>query len=323
MKNNLPSYVSMCLCGSRLWIKIFTLSVILVSCNNTHLLKEIKKLDHYPSASGIEYFNKQFFVIGDDANDLLVLDSNFNIADSISIYSFPKKRIPKTIKPDLESILLTRDGKLLLLGSGSLSPYRNVCWLIDPITKEKDSTPLDTFYQRLKYNGITEINIEGATSIPGSIILSNRGHKAYRRNYLVFTNSHFWNNQQEAPIDLILIGSNPDTAEFNGISGISYAPKSDRLIMTVSTENTSSAYDDGTIGKSYLWIVNSISSKKRWKSINPNQVIDLNAVDARFKGQKIESVCVVKETKHFLHLVLAADNDDGSSTLFKVLVEKN
>ncbi|MND05646.1 hypothetical protein D3C83_265740 [compost metagenome] len=51
-------------------------------------------------------------------------------------------------------------------------------------------------------------------------------------------------------------------------------------------------------------------------------IIDLEEVDARFKGQKIESVCILKETKDFLHLALAADNDDGSSTLFRLVVEK-
>lgn len=33
-----------------------------------------KKLDHYSSASGIEYFRNHYYVIGDDANNLLILD---------------------------------------------------------------------------------------------------------------------------------------------------------------------------------------------------------------------------------------------------------
>ena len=117
------------------------------------------------------------------------------------------------------------------------------------------------------------------------------------------------------------MGSNSDTSVFNGVSGLSYAPKTDKLIMTVSTEDTRSVYEDGAIGKSYIWIVNSITSKRNWKSINPNIIIELDSIDPRFKSQKIESVCVLKETKHFLHLLLAADNDNGSSTLFKLLVE--
>ncbi len=120
----------------------------------------------------------------------------------------------------------------------------------------------------------------------------------------------------------IRIGANADTSTFNGVSGLAYAAKGDRLLLSVSTEDTRSAYEDGAIGKSYLWIVDNISSKRGWKAINPNVVIDLEDIDQRFKGYKIESVCVTKEDKNFIHLVLAADDDKGSSTLFRVIIKK-
>ncbi|OSZ80083.1 hypothetical protein CAP36_02125 [Chitinophagaceae bacterium IBVUCB2] len=286
-------------------------------------MQEIKLLADYPSASGIEYSNKQYYIIGDDANNLLILDSNLNSIDSLSLYSFAEKRISKKIKADLEAILFTRKNKLLLIGSGSLSPYRNIAWLIDPLTKQKDTTRLDTFYQRLQLYGIKEINIEGACSIPGSIIISNRGSKGFPKNHLVFTSNSFWEKQELSPVTSIMIGTNTDSTVFNGVSGMAYASKSDQLILTVSTEDTRNNIDDGAIGKSYLWLIKSISSKKNWKAINPNRVIDLEKIDPRFKGQKIESVCITKETKNFLYLTLVADNDNGSSTLFKVVVEKD
>ena len=292
-----------------------------ISCGSNNLLKEVKKID-YPSASGIEYFNNQFYIIGDDANDLLVLDSNFNTIDSIHLYSFTEKRIPKPVKADLEAITTTKDNKLLLLGSGSLSPNRNTGWLIDPVTKQKESIRLDTFYQRLILNEIKEINIEGACAIPGSIILSNRGSKGYAKNQLILTSENFWEDQVNAPITIILTGTATDSTKFNGISGLAYAKKSDRLLLTVSTEDTHNNMDDGTIGKSYLWIVKNISSKKNWKALNPDQTIDLESIDPRFKGEKIESVCITKETKNFLHLVMVADNDNGSSSFLKLIIEK-
>jgi len=286
------------------------------------MLKEIIKLEHFPSVSGIEYANNRYYVIGDDANDLLILDSNFVPVDSIKLYSFPEKRIPKALKPDLEGITITKDKKLLLVGSGALSPTRNIAWLIDPVTHQKDSIRLDTFYQRLKANGITEMNIEGITAIPGYILLTNRGSKGYPKNQLIFARDHFWTDQANSPVTILLAGSSTDSSLFNGISGLAYSKKSDRLIQTVSTEDTRNNMDDGAIGKSYIWIIENISSKKNWKAINPDQVIDLEATDPRFKGQKIESVCITKETRNFLHLVLAADNDDGSSSLFKLIIEK-
>ena len=128
---------------------IITLTISSISCGSNHMLKEIKKIDHYPSASGIEYFNNNFYVIGDDATELLILGNNLHPIDSIQLYSFSEKRIPKPVKADLEAIIITTNNKLLLVGSGSLSPYRNTAWMIDPVTKQKDSIRLDTFYNRL------------------------------------------------------------------------------------------------------------------------------------------------------------------------------
>ncbi|HEX5654739.1 MAG TPA: hypothetical protein VFX58_16795 [Chitinophagaceae bacterium] len=304
----------------------FLVLFIAASCRNNHLLKETLTLGNYPSASAIEYYRQQFYIMGDDARYLLILDSSLAVLDSITLYEIAEKRISKDRKPDLESMTILRQKntvRLLLMGSGSLEPHRNLAWLIDPATKRRDSIRLDTFYHRLRQQGLDEVNIEGSCSIPGSLILSNRGHKGYRKNFLVFTHPSFYSNQSHVFLNLVRIGSNTDTTVFNGVSGLAYSPKSDRLVLTVSTEETRSVYDDGAIGKSYVWIVNNISSKQRWKSINPNQVIDLEELDAGFKGQKIESACVVKETKHFLQLALAADNDDGSSTLFVVWIEKS
>jgi hypothetical protein len=91
--------------------------------------------------------------------------------------------------------------------------------------------------------------------------------------------------------------------------------------MTVSTEDTRNAYDDGTIGKSYLWIIDNISAKLVPGTITPDRILDLEAIDSRFKSQKIESATVIEEAKDFVRLVLVADNDDGSSTVFKMNVK--
>jgi hypothetical protein len=308
--------------------RLLIISIIsfFASCSHKKLLTEVKQLPYYPSASGIEHYNNKFYIIGDDANQLLITDSSFNSIDSIPLYFFTEKRIPKAVKADLEAMTIVLDSqqsKLLLLGSGSLAPYRNTGWLIDPVTKHADSIRLDTFYQRLKNHGLDELNIEGVCSIPGNIVFSNRGNKNYPKNFLAITKKEFWENQSEAPVTLIRIGVNTDTTVFNGVSGITYAEKSDQLILTVSTEDTRNNIDDGAIGKSYLWIVNDFSTKKKWKAINPNKIIDLEEKDPQFKGQKIESVCVVSNSNDELQLVLAVDNDNGSSTFFRIVLPKD
>ncbi|HMU46346.1 MAG TPA: hypothetical protein PKC72_08265 [Chitinophagaceae bacterium] len=305
--------------------RLLAIILIFTSCGsgNGNVLKEVKKIDHYPSASGIEYFNNKHYVIGDDANYILILDSNMKVKDSIVLFASLEKRLPKSVKPDLESMTMLPDSNLLLLGSGSLAPFRNRAWIVDLASERVDSIRLDTFYSRLSINGLKELNIEGLCRIPGYFLISNRGNKSFRKNHLILVDKSFWKEQSTTPVTLIRVGNNADSSLFSGISGLTYSEKSDKLLLTVSTENTMNNIDDGEIGKSYLWIIDDISSKKKWAAINPNRIIDLEKIDTRFKGQKIESVCITEETKHFLHLVLAADNDDGSSTLFKIIVEKD
>ena len=93
--------------------------------------------------------------------------------------------------------------------------------------------------------------------------------------------------------------------------------------MTVSTEDTRNSYEDGTIGKSYLWIINNISNKLDSKTLSPDKIIDLEKTDPHFKNQKIESATVISETNRLIKLVLVADNDDGSSTIFKMSITKD
>ena len=299
-------------------------ALLVSSCSHNNFLTDIVKINHYPSASGIEYFNNWLYVIGDDAKNLLILDSNLNAIDSITLYTYTGPRIPKDIKADLESagiINYNKKSMLLLLGSGS-SPLRNTGWLIEPLTRQKDSIRLDTFYSLLQSKGLDVINMEGFCSLPGKLILANRGNKAWPHNFLVVTNDHFWENESHAPAHIIRLGAHSDSSSFQGVSGLAYAARSDRLILSVSTEDTRSSVEDGAIGKSYLWIIDNISSKLRGEGINPNKIIDLEEIDSRFKGQKIESVCVTKESKDFINLVLAADNDNGSSVFFKVIIKK-
>ena len=295
---------------------------LVVSCKNeTTRLTEIKILNDYPSASGVEYFRKKIYIIGDDANNLLILDSNLNVTDSIQLYSFPEKRIPKTVKADLESMTIGPNGLLLLLGSGSFVPYRNGGWLIDPKTKQKDSIRFSNLYSLITaFTGIKEINVEGAAYIPGYLVLVNRGNKNHPQNHLLFIRQKYPDPQIQA-IHSSLIGYS-DSTTFKGVSGLVYSAKSDMLICTVSTEDTRNSMDDGAIGKSYLWIVKNFSAKKKWRAINPDKIIDLDNTDSRFKGQKIESVCILKETRKNLSLLLAADNDNGSSTIFRLTVSK-
>lgn len=302
----------------------FTFSIFL-SCTADFTFKHTKTLNEYPSGSGISYFNHHIYLIGDDVNYLLITDTAFNITDSVKLFDSIQQRISKDLKPDLEAatvVSVNRSPQILLVGSGSLSPYRNSGWLLDPFTKEKVQLDLNSFYKRLKSERIDALNIEGLTAIPAGIILSSRGNKSFPANYLIFTANEFWNKQDSASIKICKVGTNSDTASFQGVSGLEYSKISDQLLLTVSTENTYNSVDDGTIGKSYLWIINNISAKKNMIAINPARVIDLEELDGRFKGHKIESVCIISENKKEMKLALVADDDKGASILFTITLKR-
>ena len=301
-------------------------SSIVFSCNQTEMNStvQIKKLD-YPSASSVEYFNDKLYVMGDDATNLLVLDTNFKIIDSIHMTSYPGKRIPKEIKPDLEASTLYIHGyNEILLFFGSLSTHqRNHCVWYDFKKKTIDSTSLDHLNSKIKALGIEQVNIEGICIVNDELLMANRGNKSYPKNFLLISRKDLWKTDTSYDVRPIPVITQEDTSFFAGISGLHYSEKSDQLIMSVSTEDTRSVHEDGTIGKSYLWIIENISSKLNSMSISPDKIIDLETIDPRFKDQKIEEAAVIEETKDFMRLVLVADNDDGSSTIFKMSLKKN
>lgn len=310
--------------GVRLFIVVF-LVLTAAGCRNPATVEKVFRLQSYASGSGMACFEGRLYLMGDDMSYLLIADTAFHSRDSIQLIDSAKSRIPKNIKPDIEAVSLLRINKtpsLLLLGSGSLDPHRNRGWLISLATKERKLLHLDTFYKRVARSGVKEINVEGATAIPGGILLAHRGNKSSPRNFLIFTSYGFWDSQTTADIRLMKLGANTDTASFSGVSGLEYSSKSDCLLLTVSTENTYSTRSDGAIGKSYLWLINNFSSKRRWTAINPDRIIDLEEMDARLKGNKIESVCIVSESKSEYELVVVADNDNGTSILFKIKLRK-
>ena len=303
----------------------FSTLLFFASCSPDFVFNKIQILKDYPSGSGLIYLNDKIYLIGDDAGYLLIVDTAFHAIDSIKLFKSEQRRIPKELKQDLESATIAsvnRSQKILLVGSGSLSPYRNYGWLIDPSTKEKTEVDLKPFYTRIKKEGIDALNIEGVTAIPGGIVLASRGNRSFPANYLIFTSNEFWNNSYSASIKIIKAGINADTASFSGISGLEYSKLSDQLLLTVSTENTSSSTQDGAIGKSYLWIINNISAKKNMIAVNPNKIIDLEELDVRFKGHKIESACILFENNKKMQLVLVSDDDNGTSVLFKITLKK-
>jgi hypothetical protein len=282
-------------------------------------LQEFKELADFPSGSGIEYYNEKLYVVGDDAKDILVLDSKWRKETSIPLFDSADLRIPKKIKADLETtavIEINKIPRLLLLGSGS-TLNRNRAILVNLDDHLKEELDITGFYNHIK-DDLGQVNIESSAVVLGQLIMGNRGNNSSPENTIIVADIDFWRHPDKAKWSKVLFSLPKKTDKFLGLSGMAYSRKNDWLICTMTTEDTSNSYDDGTIGDSYLAIVENASRKIGRKKMNVNQLINLSEENEAFKGYKLECATIASEKEGRLKMHLVADNDTGKSFLFRV-----
>jgi hypothetical protein len=299
---------------------ICALAVILIAsiskesaAQKIRLLKKTH-LANYPSASSLEFYKDKLYVIGDDAPSIWILDKNHSFLDSVVLFPSKEKRIDWTIKADLESstIITINDKNYVVAFSSFSTPARNKIIFLSLDGPEKKLKQVET---TLETTTVQELNIEGAASIGHQLILSNRANTTHKNNSLLLTTIDTTSiDKNYVAITLYL----PKTKKVTAISGISYLKEKDMLLFTASTENTPNAYTDGEIGSSYIGYVKNISKKLTGSSIKAGKLISISKYLGEKNAQKIESITVekIKGKKAVIHL--AADNDNGESTLFKM-----
>src|SRR5215203_5467213 len=76
------------------------LTALINSCNggnsNLELIKA-KHLSNFPSASTIEYNDGKIYLLGDDASYLLILDTAYNLLDTVQYMPDTSQRISKHV----------------------------------------------------------------------------------------------------------------------------------------------------------------------------------------------------------------------------------
>lgn len=284
-------------------------------------------LTDFPSGSSINYYEGNLYLIGDDANNLLVLDNNYKEIKSIALFDYPEKRIPKAQKADFETstiIVLNEVACLLVLGSASTEERKRV-WLIPFLDSIPDINQVlqpvfytGKFFTYLQSKGINEVNVEGATIIGDYLVLSNRGNLTNPHNHLVFTKKDFLHTKGEPSFSISKLVLPVHTEGFAGVSELCYVESKDLLLLTLSSEATVNSYDDGTIGNSYIgWLCN-ISDKIQQPDLVLDKMLCLPVSDKEFENEKIEGICVESVNTNELIIHLVSDNDGGESKLFKV-----
>ncbi|CAL1520164.1 DUF6929 family protein [Chitinophaga sp. MM2321] len=281
-------------------------------------------LPDFPSGSSINYYNEKFYLVGDDANYVLILDAQYQQVDKIMLFDYPQQRIPKPVKADLEtSVILPLAGKphLLVFGSASLEERKRMILIPLMTTDYKRFYPEsygDDFFDQLKNEGITQMNIEGATIIGEQLVLANRGNNTHTENQLIMVHPEFWKEGMPCQLTISRVSIPSLTKNFPGISELCYVASRDLLLVTITSEATSNAYEDGEIADSYIGWIAHAAEKIKAPTIALDGVLNLPATDPVFLHQKIEGVCVAQESADALFLHMVADNDQGETSLFNV-----
>lgn len=275
-------------------------------------LLKVLEID-YPSGSTISFHKGKLYLMGDDAQRLLILDTALNSIDSLPVFLARSGRTPKPIKPDIESSEVI-DNNLWLLGSGTVTPYRDSIFQVNFSNRAIKKSSLKIIYDRVGTD-IEKLNIEGFTKIKDRLVLGNRRNRPDIQNYFITASSDFLENQRQASIKIIPFGVPSPNA---GISGIAFYPKRDILFVTCSEEFTKDAYNDGDIGQSYLGIVSQASEKIEADSISTLNWIPLSLISSSFNNIKVESVAISEIRRGLYNLYLTADNDNGKTVLFKL-----
>lgn len=288
-----------------------------------------KVLSHIPSASGVEVINNHIFIIGDDSPLLYILNKQGELIEEVSLFKagqLIESRIPKNAKPDFEAMaVLEINGKKLVMiaGSGSLSPQRDVAYFIEP------DRPYSTTWVSLKniYDGLRQmpevvgfnkLNIEGVTANEKYLYLLQRGNITGKNVVIRYDLETFYyylvTPDGQPPLPTIYSYVLPQiSGKQSGFSGACTIPGKEELLITASVEDTLNEIDDGAVLGSFAGVL----------QLEGAQEGKLSYVPVRENGEpflgKIESVAIQEVLPDgTLQVVAVTDNDRGSSELLLI-----
>jgi hypothetical protein len=278
------------------------------------------QLEKIPSGSGIIKSGEIYYVVGDDSPYLYSLNRDFK-----TIFKTPlldpadfSERILKSEKPDFEAMELIDKKEIVVFGSGSKSPQRNIFLRIlleDSLKIEKYD--ISDFYNKLIQLPIfkdSELNIEATAFRDNQLFLFNRKPNLILRfeykDFLAYLSDGIDFPQLEIR-QFSLPKINGIEAGFSGATALMDEPK---IIFTASVENNQNAYEDGEILGSLIGILD-ISNNTISQSFEYCQIPNAGA------NLKVESVTVEKEiSSGETKVVLVTDDDQGNSTLLTGLL---
>lgn len=281
---------------------------------------ETKVLQDIPGASGIAYNGEYIYIIGDNSPFLFRLNLELEMVSETPIFSVENLdgvSIPKKLKPDFEALELVRNNELVVFGSGSKSPERDLLVRIflksNGEAREIKTYDLSSFYSGLKEMEMLqneELNIEAVAFHKDELYLFNRGKNIlFILDYDQFLS--FLEKQDAFPTIEVVQPRLPLLNSLHaGLSG-GTIDEHENLILTASVEDTDNAYDDGEVLGSFVGIV----PLSQLKDETAYRFIAIGDEGAPFK---VESVAVQeKSSLNEAVLLLTTDSDGDESLLIR------
>jgi hypothetical protein len=309
---------------------------------NIHVLKHAH-LSNIPSASAVEVLNGNIYVVGDDSCFLYVLKYDLSLIAKVPLYEVQEKfihdgRILKKEKADLECITkfqINGYPHLLILGSGAISPQRDVAFLVKLPTPYNRKhlvwkVSLVKWYSFLRLNeeatgksGV--LNFEAAASNDEHLLIFNRENNALLRFDLTEFIEFIQGHTEGIPFPTIIPCNIPNINGFRaGLSGADFFENI--LFFTASAEDTTNAIDDGDIKGSAVGVLSFEGENK----IRGKASIGFKGNVGAFKiipeindvHLKIESISIYeKESENSYIGIAVSDDDKGGSDILMLQLD--
>lgn len=281
-------------------------------------------LDSIPSGSGLVIDRDSAYIVGDDATSVYILNLQDFSYEKIPISGMPivANREARSTKHDFEcSTIVTWVGKkyLLAFGSGSQIESRDsLLMLAIHDNNDQRIISLKNFYKAIQdvaSTDSTQWNLEAATVMAESLILCNRGNNLIIElnvsdflSFLLVEGSVF-------PKVLFHRARLPrienKEARLSGASTLNDSV----LLFSASVEDTQDWTKDGPVLGSFIMVY----SIRKFEFIGSYLLQDESGNTLK---EKLESVDILNKDSQDRLIVLAlADNDNGSSKLFRLRLD--
>jgi hypothetical protein len=271
----------------------------------------------------MEILHDRIFIIGDDSGWLYVLNNQFELIDRLPLLSgesLLNPRIPKISKPDFESMAVLPvhgQNKLLVAGSGSLSPQRDIAFIIDTTppyahTQVSLTEIYDNLRGRPEIVRTGKLNIEGMAATPQQLFLLQRGNISGLNVLISYDMPSFYDyitgKSLLLPSPAIHTYALPVlSGRQSGFSGATPIPGMNALLVTASVEDTDTEIEDGTVLGSYAGIIDLDTHSIQYAPFIEN--------GQPYTG-KVESIAVHRKVGNYSLLAIAVtDTDSGASDL--------